>query len=117
MNTGGARIVSISDHGIKMCAAAARISTTDGGAQKAIERGDGSEKDLRLIGKVIASGHKTILEHLVFTIAFQDVSVLAEQGLIEFRLASYTVKSRRYVDFSGAGYIVPDGLTEEMAQI
>ena len=117
MNTGGAKIVSVSNNGVRMCAAAARISTTDGGAQKAIERGDGDKKDLKLIGKVIASGHKTILEHLAFTIAFQDVSVLAEQGLIEFRLASYTVKSRRYVDFSGAGYVVPDGLTEKMTEI
>ncbi|MBE5791360.1 MAG: FAD-dependent thymidylate synthase [Clostridiales bacterium] len=117
MNTGGAKIVSVSNNGVRMCAAAARISTTDGGAQKAIERGDGDKKDLKLIGKVIASGHKTILEHLVFTIAFQDVSVLAEQGLIEFRLASYTVKSRRYVDFSGAGYVTPTNLTEEMSQI
>ncbi|MBQ6716783.1 MAG: FAD-dependent thymidylate synthase, partial [Clostridia bacterium] len=117
MNTGGAKIVSVSNNGVRMCAAAARISTTDGGVQKAIERGDGAIKDLKLIGKVIASGHKTILEHLAFTIAFQDVSVLAEQGLIEFRLASYTVKSRRYVDFSGAGYVVPDGLTEKMTEI
>lgn len=117
MNTGSARIVSVSNNGIRMCAAAARISTTDGGAEKAIARGDGAIKDLKLIGKVIASGHKTILEHLVFTIAFQDVSVLAEQGLIEFRLASYTVKSRRYVDFSGAGYITPSGLSDEMCAV
>ena len=66
MNTGSARIVSVSNNGVKMCAAAARISTTDGGAEKAIARGDGGSKDLKLIGKVIASGHKTILEHLVF---------------------------------------------------
>lgn len=117
MNTGSARIVSVSNNGVKMCAAAARISTTDGGAEKAIARGDGGVKDLKLIGKVIASGHKTILEHLVFTLAFQDVSVLAEQGLIEFRLASYTVKSRRYVDFSGAGYVTPAGLTDEMGAV
>ena len=117
MNTGGARIVSISNNGIRMCAAAARISTTDGGAVKAMERGDGGEKDLKLIKKVVASGHKTILEHLSFTIAFHDVSVLAEQGLIEFRLASYTVKSRRYVDFSGAGYVIPNGLTDEQLAV
>lgn len=112
MKTGEARIVSMSNQGVRMCAAAARISTTEGGAVKAMEKGDGAAKDLRLIGKVISSGHKTILEHQSFTIAFKDVSVLAEQCLIEFRLASYTVKSRRYVDFSGAGYIVPEGMTK-----
>jgi len=117
MRTGEAKIVSIMNNGVRMCAAAARISTTEGGAVKAMERGDGAEKDLKLIKKVVASGHKTILEHQTFTIAFKDVSVLAEECLIEFRLASYTVKSRRYVDFSGAGYIVPENMTNAQAEI
>ena len=111
MNLGEAKIVAYSEKGLNMCAAAARISTFEGGALKALSRGDGAEKDLKLIKKVLSSGHKTIVEHQVFTIAFNDVSVLAEQSLIEFRLASYTVKSRRYVNFTGAGYIVPEGLS------
>ena len=48
------------------------------------------------------------LEHCYVNLSFENVSVLAEQFLIEFRLASFTVKSRRYVDFSGAGYVAPD---------
>lgn len=112
MKTGGATIVAYGENGIRTSAAAARISTTEGGALEAFRRGDGAEKDLKLIGKVLSSGHQTIVEHQYFTIAFHDVSVLAEQLLIEFRLASYTVKSRRYVNFSGAGYVVPLGLTE-----
>ncbi|MBQ3078504.1 MAG: FAD-dependent thymidylate synthase [Clostridia bacterium] len=111
MNQGEARIVAYSEKGLNMCAAAARISTFEGCAFKALSRGDGGEKDIKLIGKVLSSGHKTIIEHQMFTIAFNDVSVLAEQSLIEFRLASYTVKSRRYVNFSGAGYIIPAGLS------
>lgn len=113
MNLGEAKIVAYSEKGLNMCAAAARISTFEGGALKALSRGDGAEKDLKLIKKVLSSGHKTIVEHQVFTIAFNDVSVLAEQSLIEFRLASYTVKSRRYVNFTGAGYIVPEGLSAD----
>ena len=112
MKTGGAAIVAYGENGIRTSAAAARISTTKGGALEAFRIGDGAEKDLKLIGKVLSSGHQTIVEHQHFTIAFHDVSVLAEQLLIEFRLASYTVKSRRYVDFSGAGYVIPEGLTE-----
>ena len=34
--------------------------------------------------------------------AFENVSVFCEQFIIEFRLASFTVKSRRYVDFADA---------------
>lgn len=36
--------------------------------------------------------------------------------MIEFRLASFTVKSRRYVDFSSAGYYMPEGLDEALTQ-
>ena len=113
MKTGGAAIVAYGENGIRTSAAAARISTTKGGALEAFRIGDGAEKDLKLIGKVLSSGHQTIVEHQQFTIAFHDVSVLAEQLIIEHRLASFTVKSRRYVDFSGAGYVVPEGLSPE----
>lgn len=112
MKTGGAIILSASDAGIRVSAASARISTTEGNALSTFEKGDGAEKDLKLIRKVLASGHRTVVEHQSYTIAFHDVSVLAEQLLIECRLASYTVKSRRYVNFSGAGYVVPEGLSE-----
>lgn len=112
MKTGGAVILSASDEGIRVSAASARISTTEGSALSAFEKGDGAERDLKLIRKVLASGHRTVVEHQTYTIAFHDVSVLAEELLIECRLASYTVKSRRYVNFSGAGYIVPEGLSE-----
>ena len=62
-----------------------------------------SEKNEKLIGKVLSSGHTSVLEHGYVNLAFENVSVLAEQFLIEFRLASFTVKSRRYVDFSRRG--------------
>ena len=48
-------------------------------------------------------GHKSA----AFNLAFQNVSAYAEQFMLEFRLASFTVKSRRYVDFSNMGFVVP----------
>ena len=63
----------------------------------------GQEKNEKLIGKVLSSGHTSVLEHCYVNLSFENVSVLAEQFLIEFRLASFTVKSRRYVDFSRRG--------------
>ena len=70
------------------------------------------EKNLNLISKVVASGHKTILEHHHFNIAFNNVSIFIEQYLIEFRLASYTIKSGRYVNFSKAGFNLPNEFTD-----
>lgn len=108
----GAYIVSSCDRGPQVCAAAARISTTQGTALTVLEKRGDPQKDRALVMKVMASGHKSVIEHHVLTVAFENVSVLAEQFLIEFRLASFTVKSRRYVDFSGAGFYLPEGLRD-----
>lgn len=102
-----AKILGMSENGIAINAAAARISTMEGTAFEILNKTRGAEKDRALIGKVMASGHRSIIEHHTFNLAFNEVSVLVEQFLIEFRLASFMVKSRRYVDFSGAGYYVP----------
>ena len=85
-----------------MIASGGRISTMDGTADEIFETSlaAGREKNEKLIGKVLSSGHTSVLEHGFVNLAFENVSVLAEQFLIEFRLASFTVKSRRYVDFS-----------------
>lgn len=110
MNNARAEILIKNAENLRMVASAARISTTDGTAMGIYEKSGNAERDLKLIKKVLASGHKSVLEHQNFSIAFNDVSVLVEQFMIEHRLAAYTVKSRRYVDFSGAGYIIPDSL-------
>lgn len=108
-----ARIVSWSTGGEEVCASAARISTTQGDAVALFEKAQGNPKNQDLIGKVLRSGHRSVIEHAVFSIAMQNVSVYVEQYFIECRLASFTVKSRRYVDFSGQGCYVPQALEGE----
>lgn len=108
-----ARIVSVNQYGEAICAGAARISTTQGNALDIFESAKEGAGNFALIKKVLRSGHCSILEHAVFSIALWNVSAFAEQFFIEFRLASFTVKSRRYVDFGGQGYYVPSGLPEE----
>ena len=110
MLQGSARILIPNTGARRMVASAARISTTEGTAISIFDKSGNAERDLKLIRKVLSSGHKSVLEHQNFSIAFNDVSVLVEQFMIEHRLAAYTVKSRRYVDYSGAGYIIPHGI-------
>lgn len=105
-----AKIVSWTSSGAEVCASAARISTTLGDALALFEKARNNPKNQDLIGKVVRSGHRSVIEHAVFSIALQNVSVFVEQYFIECRLASFTVKSRRYVDFSGLGYYVPPEL-------
>ncbi|MBQ3158149.1 MAG: FAD-dependent thymidylate synthase, partial [Clostridia bacterium] len=95
-NESCAKIIGQTDQGIKVCSAAARISTTEGTAFSVFSKSQESdEANVNLITKVLNSGHKTIIEHHNFNIAFNNVSVIVEQFLIEFRLTSFTIKSRR----------------------
>ncbi len=108
-----AKIISCNANSGDVCASAARISTTAGDAHAIFENARENPKNRALIEKVLASGHKSLIEHAVFTLALRDVSAFVEQFFIEFRLASFTVKSRRYVDFSRLGYYIPPGLERE----
>ena len=112
MNKSKAVIIVKNPEALRVAASSARISTQQGTSLEIFERSQGDEKDLKLLNKVLASGHKSVIEHQTFAIAFNDVSVMVEQFVIEARLASYTVKSRRYVDFAGAGYVVPEDLDD-----
>ena len=108
-------IVVKNPEALRAAAASARISTQQGTALEIFEKSAGDERDLNLLNKVLASGHRSVIEHQTFTVAFNDVSVLAEQFAIECRLASFTVKSRRYVDFGAAGWVRPEGLNAVQA--
>ncbi len=109
----GVYIIGATDCTQDVCAASGRISTQSGTALEIFERSHDEEKNTKLIEKVTRSGHTSTVEHIFFNLAFENVSVVVEQFMIEFRLASFTVKSRRYVDFSDCGYLVPDFKSDE----
>lgn len=108
-----AKIISWNVDNEAVCASAAKMSTTMGNANEIFEKTKSNPHNTELIKKVLRSGHKSVIEHAVFSIAFWDVSAFVEQFLIECRLASFTVKSRRYVDFSNLGYLTPPELCGE----
>ena len=112
MHKSKAVILHRNDDLLRVVASSARISTQQGTALEIYAKSGDIEKDRKLVGKVLSSGHKSVIEHQSVSIAFNDVSVMVEQFVIEYRLASYTVKSRRYVDFSDAGYVVPNDLCD-----
>lgn len=107
---GTATIINYNANADSIVSAAGRISTTKGCADEIYENScnNDREKNLKLINKILSSGHESVLEHVSVNLSFNNVSVFVEQFMIEFRLASFTVKSRRYVDFGGMGYILPD---------
>lgn len=111
-NESGAFILSETKNGQRIVSCGGRISTRPGTAVELYKAATDNEKNQKLISKVVSSGHKTVLEHHYFNLAFNNVSIFVEQFLIEFRLASFTIKSGRYVNFSGAGFNLPDSFTE-----
>lgn len=110
------KIVGYSNCGESLCAAGGRISTQLGDVFDILEKSKDAEKNASLIQKVTKSGHNSVIEHLFFNLAFRNVSVVVEQFMIEFRLASFTVKSRRYVDFGDAGFFVPKFSSESVKE-
>lgn len=107
-NNSRATIIGINSNKEAVCAASARISTQLGTADEIFGKSLDNAKNASLITKVLKSGHSSVIEHTFLNISFNDVSVAVEQFMIEFRLGSYTVKSRRYVDFSKSGYYTPE---------
>lgn len=101
------KIIGLSNTDEKLSAAGGRISTQPGNAMDIWERSQDDEKNAKLIQLVTKSGHTSVIEHTTYHLLFKDVSAIVEQFMIEFRLASFTVKSRRYVDFANVGYYIP----------
>jgi thymidylate synthase ThyX len=56
----------------------------------------------------IGYGHKSVGDHAQLHLALNDVSMLVERSFTSARLIAATSKSSRYVDFSTAGYVVPN---------
>lgn len=106
MKFGNVKIISVTKEPDIITAAAAMISHKDGTADELIDHVTNMSKSER-IKKIRRVPHPSILEHAYVNIEFNDVSMFVEQFMIEHRLAAYTVKSRRYVNFTEAGYNLP----------
>lgn len=93
---------------LRICASAGKLSRMPGTVFDALDSFKNDDAALAFIKRVIGMGHTSTVDHDYFVFAIQDVSPVAEQTLIGERFASFTVKSRREVNFSNVGYIIPD---------
>lgn len=94
----------------RLVGAASRLVTTDARGALLWESSSDRDRNVKLIRQLVRMRHLSVLEHAVATLSFENVSIFVEQYVIQFRLASFTVKSRRYVDFSSSGFFVPQSL-------
>lgn len=93
---------------IRTVAAAGKLSQYPGNVFEVVEDSKDFAENLKVIKRITKMGHKSIMEHDYLVFAIVDVTPIIEQILIGFRLTSFTIKSRRYVDFRTAGFHVPD---------
>ena len=93
---------------IQIVAAAGNLSRADGTVTEVLSNHNDYESNLKLARAIVGYGHKSISEHDYLVFAIEDVSPIIEQTIIGYRLTSFTIKSRRNVDFRTAGFYVPD---------
>lgn len=66
------------------------------------------KQNAKFAAMVTGMGHDSISDHDYCVFALKNVSALVEQSIITERHSSFTIKSRREVDFSQAGFYIPD---------
>jgi thymidylate synthase (FAD) len=92
-------------------AAAALTSTSKRSTMEILlelENPEKRKKALFVLGKVMESGHLSVLEHPSFTFVVSNVSRALTHELVRHRIASYTQQSQRYVRFeSEKDFICP----------
>lgn len=59
---------------------------------------------------VIGYGHASVAEHAVVHLAVENISILASKVIEDSRLASYTEKSTRYVEFDESSLFQPKAI-------
>ncbi len=97
------------DRSASIVSAAANLSRFDENVFEALGASENQsfEENVKHIKRVIKLGHESIMDHDYCVFAIQDVSPVIEQTIIAERFSSFTIKSRREVDFSKVGYYTP----------
>jgi len=92
---------------LQIVASAANLSRAEGTVIEVFDSRVDFDKNVKLAKAVLGYGHKSISEHDYIVIGLENVTPIVEQTLIGYRLTSFTIKSRRNVDFRSVGHYTP----------
>lgn len=70
------------------------------------------EKNRRLVGRLVKSGHLSVLEHASITVRIRGGSRAMTHQLVRHRHIGVSQESQRYCDEGAFGFIVPPSITE-----
>jgi thymidylate synthase (FAD) len=90
----------------KVIASAAKLCYSSAGIEK-IEQGLTPEKTASFVSMISELGHNSTIEHASFTFGIEGVSRAFLAQITRHRLASYSVKSQRYVNETNFEYVIP----------
>lgn len=93
---------------LQVVASAGALSRSEGTVTEVYDNHNDYESNLKLARAVVGYGHRSISEHDYIVFALEDVTPIIEQIIIGYRLTSFTIKSRRNVDFRDVGFYVPE---------
>lgn len=93
---------------LRVVATAGKLSRSEGTVTQVYDSNYDFDANLKLAKCVVGYGHKSISEHDYVVFALEDVTPIVEQTIIGYRLTSFTIKSRRNVDFRNVGFYIPD---------
>lgn len=91
----------------KVVAAAAKLCYSSATDIDTLMEGLAPEKNEKFINHLISMGHESPLEHVSFTFGVEGVSRVLLAELTRHRIASYSVRSMRYVDEGNFEYVTP----------
>ncbi len=96
----------------KLVAAAAKMCYSNAGVQGVMEQLT-PEKTEKFLQMLMSMGHESPLEHVSFTFGLEGVSRSLLAQLTRHRIASYSVKSQRYVNEGTFEYITPPEIAKD----
>ena len=74
------------------------------------------EEVVKMVTKLSDMGHESPMEHASFTFAIEGVSRALLAQITRHRMASYSVRSQRYVSENKASFVIPDSINTPEAK-
>lgn len=109
------RLLTYTPNPEKVVAMAARTCYTSMPLSK-LEDKLTDEEVVKMVTKLSDMGHESPMEHANFTFAIEGVSRALLAQLTRHRMASYSVRSQRYVSENKAGFVFPESINTPEAK-
>ena len=102
------KLISKPDNILRTIYTACRTCYSAESPSEIYEKATDEEKMLKLVERIISSGHFSTIEHIQVSFAISNVSRACTHQLVRHRHMSFSQKSQRYVKEKGAfDYIIP----------